>query len=82
MHGLELPKHVFDELIDYQEKVKVRYEMMYWQFYENQITLVAKNKKLSFKKDMWVAKANQAKKMIQELKEHKRKKATKYHEEL
>ena len=50
--------------------------------YENQVTLVAKNKKLSSEKDVWVAKATQAEKMIQYLQEHEREKVAKYHEEL
>ena len=57
VHGPEPLRQMFDELINYQAKVKVRYEVMYWEWCKNQITLVTKNKKLSFEKDVWVTKA-------------------------
>ena len=67
VHGPKTLRQIFDEPIDYQAKEETRYEVMYQQLCENQVTLVAKNKKLSFKKDVWVAKATQAEKTIQYL---------------
>ena len=44
--------------------------------------LVAKNEILSFEKYVWIGQATQAEKMVQELQNLKREKATKYHEKL
>ena len=82
VYGPEPPRQVFDEPIDYQAEAEARYEVMYRQLCENQITLVAKNKKLSSEKDVWVTKATQAEKRIQELQELQRKEAAKYNEEI
>ena len=81
-YGPEPPRQVFDEPIDYQAEAEARYEVMYRQLCENQITLVAKNKKLSSEKDVWVTKATQAEKMVQELQELRKKDVAKYNEEL
>ena len=81
-HGLEPPRQVFDEPIDYQAKAETGYKVMYQYLCENQINLVIKNKKLSPEKDLWVTKAIQAKKIIQELQELQKEKATKYNEKL
>ena len=82
MHGPEPPRQVFDESIDYQVEAEARYKVMCQQLYENQIILVAKNKKLSSKKDVWAAKATRAEKIIQELQGLQKEEAAKYNEKL
>ena len=81
---IDITKKLFYLLIHIgnMERVETRYEVMHQQLYENHVTLVAKNKKLSSEKDVWVAKAIQAEKMAQYLQEHEREEAAKYHEEL
>ena len=67
VHGPEPPKQMFDKPINYQAEAEARYEVIYWELYENQIMLVAKNKKLSFEKDVSAIRATQVEKMTQEL---------------
>ena len=82
VHGPEPPRQVFDEPIDYQAEAEARHEVMYRQLYENQIILVAKNKKLSSEKDVWATRATQAEKTTQELLRLQKEEAAKYNEEL
>ena len=79
VHGPEPPKQLFDEPIDYQAEAEARYEVMYQQLCEKQVTLV---ERLSSEKDVLIAKAAQAEKVIQDLQRHRRKEAAKYREEL